>query len=156
MEGDRSLKLLVRAVAAGRLDVTDYDPRNKQHKLRTTWLLKEFEEETAAKIIDYRHRQQCALIASTKISSESWESMQQQAINSFEQLRYFICPWLYNKPEAAQQTNDESIIEAYERMWGKPGTPEHDALIEETNKFLNLTPEQQELHSLRRRMRENG
>lgn len=155
MEGDRNLKLLVRAVATGRLDVADYDPQNKQQKLKLAWLLKEFEEETAAKIVDYRHRQQCALIASTKISGESWEAMQEQAINSFEQLRYFICPWGYEKPEASQQTNDESIVEAYERMWGKPGTPEHDALIEETNKVLRMTPAQQELHSLRRRMRDN-
>lgn len=148
--------MLVRAVATGRLDVTDYDPRNTRHKLKITWFLQEFEEEVTAKIIEHRHRQQCALIASTKISGESWESMQQQAINSFEQLRYFICPWIHKKPgEDATTSSNESIVEAYERMWGKPGTPEHDALIAETNKFLNMTPEQQELHSLRRRMREN-
>lgn len=147
----------MRAVTTGKLDLTDYDPLNVQHKCRVLWVLQDLENEISAKIVDYRHRHQCAFISSAKISGESWESLQKQAIKSFDELRYFICPWDQPKPNAgAVESSDESIIEAYERRWGKPGTPEHDALIAETNKFLSLSPEQQELHNLRRRMRKNA
>lgn len=155
MEGDRNLSLLVRAVSRGALNLTNYDPQNALDKLRIRWILQDLDYEITAKIVEGRHRHQCAMLGSDKIDTQAWDNLQKQAINSFDELRYFICPWDHKKPSQEQGTDDASdIIAAYERAFGKPGTPEHDALIAETNELLKLTPEQQELRRIRRRMRD--
>lgn len=154
MERDRSLSLLVYASNTGKLDLSNYDPRNDTDFLRVRWALRSIDLEKTAEIVSMRHKHQCALLASSKISTESWDELQKQAINSFDEFKYFSCPWDHEKP-AVKQTEEEhnDIISAYERAFGKPGTPEHDALIAETNELLKLTPEQQLLRSIRRRTR---
>lgn len=157
MERDRSLGLLVRAVSTGQLDLTHYDPADIRQKLKVNWILRDVDMRTVAEMVKVRHAHNCTILTSPKISNESWEELQKQAIKTFDDFKYYSCPWDQPKPDATPAADDnDSIIAAYERAFGKPGTPEHDALIAETNELLKLTPEQQDLQRIRRRMRDDA
>jgi hypothetical protein len=118
---------MVRAAAARGIDFEQADPDDKWWWLRTDLILEEIAQQDKLRWTELRHRHYAALVASGKISDDSFADAQEVAIECTNSAYKLLFPW-----EAAQsEAVNRDLIQMWYDEFGDPEDPEVAAKIDE-------------------------
>lgn len=137
MERDRTARLIVRAVTRGLIDLSSFDPWDSWHWRRLAWTLRELQSNETREVHQYEFQYWLTRATDNKLDPSFKEEVVANAKNGLNQLLVDVYPWLADQiGEAGAKTQRETLIEQYREMFGQPGDPEYEAMIEETKKVF--------------------
>lgn len=146
---------MVRAATSGMIDFGTFDPRDKWCWKRLNWVLAELETQQTLRIAEIEHRHWVTLAASNRLTNESFDNVKTHATAAMNRVLKATYPWNADKiGEAGLQTEREDAVKTYQAVFGKPGDPRYEALIDtllRESKQPPMTARQRAQHRERRR-----
>lgn len=141
---------MVRAATTGAFDFKQFDPFDSWSWRRLHWVLEEIDLQHRRQVLQTQHQQWVGLLVAASTHSEqsviSEAHRQSEAVLHKFLLAHY--PWLRDKlGDDPIQREREELIQAYHDLYGYPGEPEYDKMVEDLMAFLtsdadgNLEPE---------------
>lgn len=119
---------MVRAAAAGVIDYTKADPRDKRWRIKHLLLLTEIERKDDYALLSAAQQHWLALLSHGRLTEESFESVKKNAADILEKMKTLVFPWLGDVVKEAPKNDTiidadpetQRLIERYKKMRTNP------------------------------------
>jgi len=122
---------MVRAATTGMIDFDRFDPWDMWWWKRMRWVLDELDLQQTRDVCKAQHNHWVTIASHSNLTDESFDKAKANAGSAFNRLLKATYPWLADKiGEQGTQTERQQAVDDYHRMFGKPGDPQYEAMID--------------------------
>ncbi len=146
---------MVRAATTGMINFGQFDPWDMWWWRKMRWVLDELSLQQTREVCLAQHNHWITIASHGNLTDESFDKAKANAGAAFNRLLKATYPWLADKiGEEGTRTDRQQAIEDYHRIFGRPGEPRYEAMIDtlyRAAKRGKLTQREKEKDRARRR-----
>lgn len=132
---------MVRASTSGMIDFRRFDPWDSWWWKNLRWIINELEAQQTRDICRVQHTHWITMASHGNLTDESFDKAKTNAGTAFNKLLKATFPWLADKiGEDGTRTDREEAVAAHQAMFGKPGDPHYEAMVDHAAAVLKKGP----------------
>jgi hypothetical protein len=121
---------MVQAAVTGALDFTRTDPKSRRWWQRLRWVLLTLHNKTKLEYYQAQHRHWVTEFANSSLDNGSFSATKAAADDYLNRITKLLLPW--ESDNLQQSGGAENLVNEFREMYGYPGDPRYEQMLQET------------------------